>query len=85
MTGLLYMGDVPIRLDQYGVSVVLWCHQQLFGAGSITSAPEGLGYHPGLGHALWHSLRKLRLEGLPLITFAHDWYPDASRCPRWGL
>lgn len=22
---------------------------------------------------------------LPLITISHDWYPDASGCPRWGL
>mgnify|MGYP001555541893 FL=1 len=26
-----------------------------------------------------------RACGLPLITVVHDWYPDASGCPHWGL
>ena len=133
---LLYVGDVPIRPDHSGGSVVLWRHQQLFSAGSITSAPAGLGYRPQWGQALWHSLRTVRLGRLalilqpwlralddhlsatqkaqielnadailtvahglrwieamamaracrlPLITIVHDWYPDASGCPRWGL
>jgi hypothetical protein len=133
---LLYLGDVPIRPDQSGGSVVLWRHQQLLSSGTIRSADPGLGHRLGLGAALWSWLRRLRLgrlalilqpwlwqqdvrfspaelatlrqqadailtvahglawlqamaaaraSGLPLITVVHDWYPDASGCPRWGL
>lgn len=133
---LLYIGDVPIRPDHSGGSVVLWRHQQLFQSGTITSAEPQLGHRPGWGAAIWTLLRRLRLGrlalilqpwlwrhdlrfsqqelaglrqqadailtvahgltwlqalaaalgcGLPLITVVHDWYPDASGCPRWGL
>ena len=133
---LLYLGDVPIRQDRSGGSVVLWRHQQLFRNGSITSANSQLGHHPSWGAALWSVLRRIRLgrlglilqpwlwnqdvrfnpdesqciratadailtvahgltwlqaiaaaraTGLPLITVVHDWYPDASGCPRWGM
>lgn len=133
---LLYIGDVPIRPDRSGGSVVLWRHQQLFSRGSITAAEPSWLHRPGRGHRLWRLLRRLRLArlglilqpwlhqldlnlsaeherqlpqqadailtvghglgwleamraaratGLPLITLVHDWYPDASGCPRWGL
>ena len=133
---LLYLGDVPIRPDCSGGSVVLWRHQQLYRNGKIESASPTLGYKPGVGAIVWRLLRRLRLgrlglilqpwlrqldlqitpnqsaalkqqadailtvahglvwlqamkaarsTGLPLITVVHDWYPDASGCPRWGL
>lgn len=133
---LLYLGDVPIRPDHSGGSVVLWRHQQLMRDGSITAADPQLGHRPGIGQMLWGVLRRIRLgrlalilqpwlwsldvqvqpeelqaikaradaiftvahglvwlqamaaaraTGLPLITVVHDWYPDASGCPRWGL
>ena len=133
---LLYLGDVPIRPDHSGGSVVLWRHQQLMRDGSITAADPQLGHRPGIGQKLWRVLRRSRLgrlalilqpwlwsldvqvqpaelqtikasadaiftvarglvwlqamavaraTGLLLITVVHDWYPDASGCPRWGL
>lgn len=133
---LLYLGDVPIRPDHSGGSVVLWRHQQLMREGSITAADPRLGHQPGRGATWWSVLRRCRLgrlglilqpwlwsldvhlqpeevhsikaradaiftvahglvwlqalavahaTGLPLITVVHDWYPDASGCPRWGL
>ena len=133
---LLYIGSVPIRLDRSGGSVVLWRHQQLFSAGTVTAAADGIGYCTGLGAAIWRLLcgcrlgqlalilqpwlhaidihltanQQLRIKSqadailtvahglgwiealaiartchLPLITIVHDWYPDASGCPHWGL
>ncbi|MCP9773175.1 hypothetical protein KBY66_11130 [Synechococcus sp. Tobar12-5m-g] len=133
---LLYIGDVPIRPDRSGGSVVLWRHQQLLHSAALTEAPSWLGYRPGLGAWITRSLRRCRLGrlvlilqpwlrrldghlpeatrtllrreaeailtvghglrwvdaliaarscNLPLITIVHDWYPDASGCPRWGV
>jgi hypothetical protein len=133
---LSYIGDVPIRPDRSGGSVVLWRHQQLFSCGSITTTQPSWLFHSGRGQRLWRLLRRLRLgrlglilqpwlhqldvrvtteqqrqlqgqadailtvahglgwleamraaqaTGLPLITLVHDWYPDASGCPRWAL
>jgi len=132
---LFYIGDVSLRPDQSGGSVVLWRHQQLF-SGCITSVDRRLGHRPAKGATILRLLRRLRLgqlalilqpwlwildlrlhpeelqtikanadgiftvahglvwlqamafadaTGLPLITVVHDWYPDASGCPRWGL
>jgi hypothetical protein len=37
----------------------------------------------GLG---WlQAMAAARASGLQLITVVHDWYPDASGCPLWGL
>ena len=133
---LLYLGDVPIRSDHSGGSVVLWRHQQLMRDGSIFAVDSQLGHQPGSGATLWRVLRRCRLgrlglilkpwlwsldvhvqpeelqaikaradaiitlahglvwlqamavaraTGLPLVTVVHDWYPDASGCPRWGM
>lgn len=40
-----------------------------------------------VGHGLtWlQAIAAARHTGLPLVTVVHDWYPDASGCPRWGL
>lgn len=133
---ILYIGDVPIQINQSGGSVVLWRHQQLFCSGNITAAPDSLGHRPRLGAAIDCWLRRLHLTRLalvfqpllrqldgyistaqrtqicrdtdailtvahglawieartvaiicrkPLITIVHDWYPDASGCPRSAL
>ncbi len=37
------------------------------------------------GLAWLQAMAVSRATGLPLITVVHDWYPDASGCPRWGL
>lgn len=133
MIRLLYIGDLPIRSDQSGGSIVLWRHQQLLRSGTITETQSGFGYQPSLGATMERCLRRLRLSrlvlilqpwlrkldvhifpsqsiylgsnadailtvahglswveaqatatliGKPLVTIVHDWYPDASGCPR---
>ena len=82
LLGFLRLGRVALILQPWlhDIDIHLTSNQQLrikSQADAILTVAHGLGWIEALAIA--------RTCRLPLITIVHDWYPDASGCPHWGL
>ncbi|QPN65920.1 glycosyltransferase [Synechococcus sp. CBW1006] len=78
-----------LRLGRVGLILQPWLWQRdlSFSAGELCLLRQQADAILTVAHGLgWlQAMAAANATGLPLITVVHDWYPDASGCPRWGL